>query len=145
MRRRAGVESTVMKWPRRRDDWSDCSLPNAVTQLWGSLEKWRFLALRDIGGFALPGFDTGGRKLRAFGTVRASNMLHASRTLTSTKRPIRRYLMALWTLRSPPSYQFTDTRLRGVPAPTPILAGILMRNTLEQDMTDTLDFLASVL
>lgn len=99
--------------------------------------------MSDIDGFALPGFDTGGRKLRAFGTVRASNMLHASRTLTSTKRPIRRYSIALWILRSSPSYQLTDTRLRGVPAPTPILAGILMRNTLdtlEQDMTVSLDF-----
>ena len=26
-------------------------------------------------GFGLPGFDTGGRKLRASGTVRACNML----------------------------------------------------------------------
>lgn len=40
--------------------------------------------MSDIGGFGLPGFHTGGRKLRASGTVPASNnMLLASRTLGS--------------------------------------------------------------
>ena len=41
--------------------------------------------MSDIGGFGLPGFDTGVRKIRAFGTVRASNMLLASQTLRSPR------------------------------------------------------------
>lgn len=70
--------------------------------------------MSDIGGFGLPGFHTGGRKLRVLGTVPASSdMLLASQT----------------------------NRLLVVRPPASTLAGILMINTLTIDETDHLEFL----
>lgn len=64
--------------------------------------------MSDIGGFWLPGFDTGGRKLHASGTVRASNMLLASQTLRYPNMPNHQYSMPVWTLRCPLSCQLID-------------------------------------
>ncbi len=47
--------------------------------------------MSDIDGFGLPGFDTGVRKLRASGTVPASNMLLALQTQRSPRRAMHQY------------------------------------------------------
>ena len=54
---------------------------------WRSGDIWPH-EMSDIGGFELPGFDTGGGTLHASGTVRAPNMLPALQTQRSLKRPI---------------------------------------------------------
>lgn len=61
-----------------------------MIQCWKCGEIWPSKIV-DTGGFGLPGFDTGVRKLRASGTVPASNMLLALQTQRSPRRAMHQY------------------------------------------------------
>ena len=67
--------------------------------------------MSDTGGFGLPGFDTGGRKLRASGTIRVSIMLLTSQTLGLPTDPSINNCSKVDPGISP-SYQLTVDRLR---------------------------------
>lgn len=72
--------------------------------------------MSDIGGFDLPGFETGGRKLRASGIIRTSNMLLTSRTLRICRLIHQINNNTQVDPETFPSYQLTDARLRGAPS-----------------------------